>query len=164
MKKLTFASTLAVICILISGCASIVDGRPKAVEINSDPSGAKFTIYNKAGHQVDSETTPAKVRLSRSAGFFQGEQYRVVFESPGYYSGEIPLKAGVNPWYFGNIAFGGLIGLLIVDPATGAMYTFKSKVNCNLVINQPPLSPEALKAAQLLANPVAEIKPVQKAK
>jgi hypothetical protein len=31
----------------------------------------------------------------------------------------------VNGWYFGNIIFGGLIGLLAVDPATGAMYTLK---------------------------------------
>src|SRR5678816_1242997 len=29
--------------------------------------------------------------------------------------------------YSGNILFGGLIGLLAVDPATGAMYTLKPK-------------------------------------
>jgi len=32
------------------------------------------------------------------------------------------VKCSLNGWYFGNIIFGGLIGLLIVDPATGAMY------------------------------------------
>jgi len=32
----------------------------------------------------------------------------------------------VNGWYFGNILLGGLIGMLIVDPATGAMYRLDS--------------------------------------
>jgi hypothetical protein len=28
----------------------------------------------------------------------------------------------VSGWYFGNLLFGGVIGMLIVDPLTGAMY------------------------------------------
>ena len=32
------------------------------------------------------------------------------------------LEADLNGWYFGNIVFGGFIGLLIVDLVTGAMY------------------------------------------
>lgn len=28
----------------------------------------------------------------------------------------------LSGWYLGNVVFGGLIGLLIVDPLTGAMY------------------------------------------
>ena len=35
------------------------------------------------------------------------------------------LETRMNGWYLGNIIFGGLIGALIVDPATGAMWTFK---------------------------------------
>ncbi len=40
----------------------------------------------------------------------------------GYESKIIPINCSINGWYFGNIIFGGLIGLIIVDPATGAMY------------------------------------------
>jgi hypothetical protein len=32
------------------------------------------------------------------------------------------LDSSVSGWYFGNLAFGGVIGMLIVDPLTGAMY------------------------------------------
>ena len=32
------------------------------------------------------------------------------------------LDSSLSGWYFGNIIFGGLIGMLIVDPVTGAMY------------------------------------------
>lgn len=31
----------------------------------------------------------------------------------------------LSGWYFGNLVFGGLIGMLIVDPLTGAMYNLK---------------------------------------
>lgn len=31
----------------------------------------------------------------------------------------------MDGWYLGNILIGGLIGMLIVDPASGAMYRFK---------------------------------------
>jgi hypothetical protein len=41
----------------------------------------------------------------------------------------VPLTAKINGWYFGNLLFGGIIvGMLIVDPATGAMWTLKDTV------------------------------------
>jgi hypothetical protein len=34
----------------------------------------------------------------------------------------VPIDFKLDGWYIGNIIFGGLIGFLIVDPATGAMW------------------------------------------
>jgi hypothetical protein len=31
-------------------------------------------------------------------------------------------------WYFGNLVFGGLIGMVIVDPLTGATFDFPSRL------------------------------------
>lgn len=156
------ASALAV-CVFGTGCASIVDGGDKTVHFNSTPPGAKFTIYNKKGEAVESRTTPANVTLKRSSGYFSGIQYLVKFEAPGYYPGEIGLKSSMNGWYFGNIVFGGLIGILIVDPLTGAIFTLPKDFNYNLVPSDPPLSPEELKAAQLKAN-TPETKPPDQTK
>jgi hypothetical protein len=33
----------------------------------------------------------------------------------------------VNGWYVGNVIFGGLVGFLIVDPLTGAMWVLEPK-------------------------------------
>jgi hypothetical protein len=41
----------------------------------------------------------------------------------------VPLTADIDGWYFGNLLFGGLIGILIVDPATGAMWKLPENVN-----------------------------------
>ena len=82
--------------LLLTGCASIVDGGPKAVHINSKPEGAKVTIFNKAGQEVASETTPATVKLKRSVSFSQEEDYKVVFAMDGYYPHEAHVKTAIN--------------------------------------------------------------------
>ena len=157
MNKTIIMLPLAVACILISGCASIVDGGDKTVRINSNPSGAKLSIFDKNGKAIAAQTTPASISLKRNSGFFSGEKYKLVFETPGYYSSETYIQSTMNGWYFGNIIFGGAIGLLIVDPATGAMWTLSPKeVNWNLVSSEVSLTPEQLKEAVAKANPVKE--------
>jgi hypothetical protein len=37
------------------------------------------------------------------------------------------VDSRINGWYVGNIVFGGLIGWLIVDPLTGAMWTLNTE-------------------------------------
>ena len=34
----------------------------------------------------------------------------------------VQIQGKLDGWYFGNLLFGGLIGMVIVDPITGAMY------------------------------------------
>jgi hypothetical protein len=144
---------------LFTGCASIIDGGSKAVHINSNPAGAKVTISNRDGKAVSVQTTPAIVVLERSRGYFSGEDYKLVFEQAGYYPYETHVTSSVDGWYFGNILFGGLIGCLLIDPATGDMFTLTPRdVNCNLVSSATPLAPEDLKAAELKANPPKEFK------
>lgn len=38
----------------------------------------------------------------------------------------------MNGWYMGNILIGGLVGMLVVDPASGAMWSLPDNVNANL--------------------------------
>lgn len=62
------------------------------------------------------------VKLKSAAGFFSKQSYTIKLSLEGYNEKIIPVQCDLNGWYFGNIIFGGFIGLLIVDPATGAMY------------------------------------------
>jgi len=154
MRKIIITSALAAACVLISGCASIVDGGAKTVRINSDPPGAKISVFDKNGNAITNQTTPASISLKRHSGYFSGEKYKLVLESPGFYPSEIYIQSSVNGWYFGNIVFGGLIGLLIVDPATGAMWTLSPReLNWTLVSSTVALTPEQIKEAELKANP-----------
>ena len=50
----------------------------------------------------------------------------MTFKKEGYVPYSAKIERGVDGWYIlGNLFFGGLIGWLIVDPATGAMWTLR---------------------------------------
>lgn len=122
MKSTLKSLSLVVILLATGSCASIVSKSKWPVAIGSTPVGASVTVTNKKGVNVFQGTTPAALTLKSGAGFFAKEAYMVKISMQGYDEKIIPLECKLNGWYAGNILIGGLIGLLIVDPATGAMY------------------------------------------
>lgn len=121
--RLILACALAALA--SSGCATIVAKSSQTITVTSVPAAAQVSIVNKSGAPVHSGTTPVTVTLKKGRGYFKPEAYVVRFSKEGYQAREVVVRGEVNGWYFGNIIFGGLIGLLAVDPATGAMYTLK---------------------------------------
>jgi hypothetical protein len=117
----------AVATLASSGCATIVAKSSQEITITSVPEGAAIKIDNKSGAAVHSGSTPLTVTLKKGRGYFKPEQYTVHVNKEGYQARDITVAGEVNGWYFGNVLFGGLIGLLAVDPATGAMYTLRPK-------------------------------------
>lgn len=96
---------------------------------------AEFIVSNKTGGQVHSGTTPATVTLPAKAGYFSGETYKVVYSRTGFSTTTTSLDTDLNGWYLGNLVFGGLIGFLIVDPLTGAMWRLPEEVHVTLPPN-----------------------------
>jgi len=107
---------------LIAGCASIISDSKYPVTISSEPLGAEITIRNRAGFTIFAGTTPTTVNLEAGAGYFKGANYTVIFNKEGYTSFSGQIARNIDGWYLGNFFLGGLIGFLIVDPATGAMW------------------------------------------
>ncbi|MEQ8907335.1 hypothetical protein [Ekhidna sp.] len=112
---------------LMSGCASIVSKSKYPISLTSQPNKCEVTIVNRKGDLIYNGTTPTYVLLKAGQTFFKKAQYEVTFRKEGYESQTFPVKFGLDAWYFGNIIFGGGIGLLIIDPATGAMYRLKTE-------------------------------------
>lgn len=113
---------MALVAGMLSGCASIVSKSNWPVTVQSSPSGAKCIISKGEGVDVHSGETPMTVTLKASDGFFSSAKYIVNCIKEGHQKSTSELSAHLNGWYAGNIVFGGLIGLLIVDPGTGAMW------------------------------------------
>lgn len=103
-------------------CATIVSKSSWPVSINSNPPGANLIVVNKSGQEVFKGNTPANLNLNSGSGYFTKEKYKVKFSMNGYADKEVELNCSLNGWYIGNLIFGGVIGFLIVDPASGAMY------------------------------------------
>ena len=118
--------------VMVTGCSSIVSKSEYSVAVNSAPDGANFTITDRAGQKVHSGITPSSITLKSSAGYFKGETFTIALNKEGFAQKTYTLNSSVDGWYWGNILFGGLIGMLIVDPATGAMYNLPDRVDISL--------------------------------
>jgi hypothetical protein len=131
----------------LSACSTIVSDSQYSVKITSTPSGASFTVLNK-GTIINEGNTPSWILLNASDGYFQNAEYKLIFKYNGYKTVEYDLKGTLDGWYLGNIIFGGPIGLLIVDPLTGAMFQLPRQVHVNLpfekggagCLSEPPYS------------------------
>lgn len=154
----SIVANLCFAAMLCTGCASIVHGGDRDISVYSTPSGASFTITDAKETIVASGTTPTTVRLKPGKAYFHGMKYKLAIQNPSAFtttapadvrtSGDSTINAlstatiiditpKLSPWYFGNIVFGGLIGLVIVDPITGAMWDLgPATINHSFVTRQ----------------------------
>jgi hypothetical protein len=110
MKKSFIKILSATLIIFIIGCATIMHGSTQEIGISSSPTGASIIIDNELRGN-----TPLVVNLSRK------ENHIIRIEMADYEPFEITTTKSVSSWIWGNIVFGGLIGL-IVDASTGGLY------------------------------------------
>ena len=128
--------TLSLVTLLfLTGCASIVSKSEYPVTVSSKPSEVMFRILDSEGQIIASGKTPAVVNLRSGNGFFISAKYVVKFEKEGYQPAVTNVNGKIDGWYFGNLIFGGPIGLLI-DPATGAMWKIDKNVYVELLPNE----------------------------
>lgn len=133
MKGRKVVGMVAVAAMLgLQGCASILGDSRYPVSVTSAPPGATFEITDKSGQVVHSGNTPSTVTLKSGKGYFSGQTYTLRFKKDGYPDRSVTLDSSVSGWYWGNIVFGGVIGLLIVDPATGAMFKLPEGVSADM--------------------------------
>ncbi len=96
-------------------------GTSQQVGINSQPPGATVS--------VDSQplgATPVVANLARK------KSHRITVTMPGYEPFAMVTTRKTSGWVWGNIVFGGLIGL-VVDASTGGLYDVRpEQVNAQL--------------------------------
>jgi hypothetical protein len=125
------------------GCASIVNSGDREISIQTQPPGATASIRKSGGSIADVvavERTPCTVSLDPKQSYFKGQSYTLRLEMPGYKVAEVELTPKMSGWYWGNLLFGGLIGMVAVDPATGAMWNISpDKIERKLASGQSAL-------------------------
>lgn len=101
----------AVIAVVLAGCATIIHSTTQQIGIGSNPSNASVTIDGASFGR-----TPTIASLKR------GDNHIVKIELEGYRPYEMAITKKVSGWVWGNLVFGGLIGLA-VDAISGGLYT-----------------------------------------
>lgn len=106
---------LAVIGLLAAGlwgCATIVSGTTQEMTFQSEPPGALVKVDGRPLGK-----TPMTIQLDRKTS------QSLTFELEGYKTISMPLTTTLEPWFWGNILIGGLIGST-TDGVSGAVYEY----------------------------------------
>lgn len=118
MKKVFMIISMLGLC----SCATIVDGGPDTINLmTSDGSSVKAQVSSKMGTQT--LVLPTLMSVPKSC---QDVHIQVIEDKKTNMSYAV-ADSHVNGWVFGNIIFGGLIGLAI-DAITGDICTYPSTV------------------------------------
>ena len=128
MKAKWMVVALLLPIFLLSGCCSIVGKDVFPLTINSNPDGVNISVKDENGVKMYSGITPTTVTLAAGESYFHAKSYNITFSKIGYKEQYVQVRATLDGWYWGNILFGGLIGMLIVDPITGKMWKLQKNV------------------------------------
>lgn len=125
-RLLTMTCMLAVL--LCSSCATIFSRNGYTVPIRSEPSGATYRISDRKGRVVKEGTTPDQVLLKAGGGYFKRAIYRVDLSMKEREHAGALLTARVDGWYWANFLFFPMVGMLIIDPISGSMFTLRKQM------------------------------------
>jgi len=123
-----FIVLLVISVFLLSlGCASIMHGSKQSISFQSTPTGANVEIRDAMGVAFGSCETPCTLDLKRK------REYKVTITKFGYNPVDIVIQKKSDGWIWGNILFGGVIGL-IIDFSNGSAYRLSpSEVQATLL-------------------------------
>ncbi len=106
----------------LSACASIVSGTTQSVLVNTEPTQASCTLTRDGTVIAVLNPTPHSVKLekSKNAVFIECSK-------DGFFDQSAVLDSSFQGMTFGNIIFGGIIGVG-VDAASGAMNKYPESI------------------------------------
>ncbi|MDR3163259.1 MAG: hypothetical protein LBT81_05330 [Helicobacteraceae bacterium] len=122
MRTNIFLVALSAVALGFSGCATLVGGGEQSVTLQTaDGKQAEATVMSGSGSQI--VTLPATIIVKRANVPLSVNVKETGTTSGGSYS----QSPKVNPWFFGNIITGGLIGST-TDAVTGSMWIYDDSV------------------------------------
>lgn len=139
----TTISLALVAGLFLSGCAALVSGPRQKLHFESNPPGASVSIDGTGG------ITPTDISVRKvpaSQDFLAPVTAR--FSKPGYKDKSVEISRTLNPWFFGNAAWG-LAGIpgVIIDASTGSLFWLDDgPVRVDLE-PETPAGPEVLPSA-----------------
>ncbi|MCC5906951.1 MAG: hypothetical protein JJU13_12125 [Balneolaceae bacterium] len=110
MKHFGLFFITAVIFFATQGCGTIMQGTKQHIGFNSTPSDARVFIDGR-----EQGVTPMVAEVRRK------EPALISIRLAGYEPYELFLTRSTSGWMWGNVVFGGIIGIAI-DAAAGGMY------------------------------------------
>ena len=111
---------------MLCSCSSILGSTSETVVFSShDEEDLYVEIIDSKNKIIDQGRTPLVTNLKKGRGYFKREHYQInAYTNDGSKYTKY-LTPGISPTYFINIIVpGGQIGMVTIDPYSGAMWTF----------------------------------------
>ena len=105
-----YVGILVVAVITAVGCATIIHGTTQSIGVSSTPTNAEVLVDGQSYGNA-----PVTVELKRK------KNHMLRIELEGYEAYETTITRSASAWAFGNLVFGGVIGLAI-DAISGGLY------------------------------------------
>lgn len=121
---------VAAAALLASGCATITKGTTQTVTVATDPAGAACSLTRDSKPLAVINPTPGSIPIERGRGTIA-----IACKRDGYLESAGAMSSEFQTMTFGNILFGGLIGVA-VDAASGAMHEYPAQVTITLIPEQ----------------------------
>jgi hypothetical protein len=118
---------LAAVLLLSGGCATLTKGTSQPVTVQTEPEGATCTLTRDGSTVAVVNPTPGTVTVGKSH-----TELAVRCAKSGYLDAVGTIGSKFQAMTFGNILFGGLIGV-VVDAASGATAEYEPTVTIVLV-------------------------------
>jgi hypothetical protein len=125
--KMRTCALLALISLLGTGCATLTKGSNQTITVSTEPSGAICTLSRDGSTVAVINPTPGSIPVQKASGTIS-----VLCKRAGYQDSAGTLASEFQAMTFGNILFGGLIGLA-VDAASGATNQYPDMVTITMV-------------------------------
>ncbi|MGC2856447.1 lipoprotein [Novispirillum sp. DQ9] len=132
MKRIILAALAA---LSLSACSTIVEGTTQNVTVMSEPAGAACELKGKNGTVAVVNPTPGSIQVPKSS-----DNISVLCKKEGYQTGAGTLASSFEGMTFGNIIFGGVIGVA-VDASSGAMNKYPASLTVLLAPESFPSQP-----------------------
>jgi hypothetical protein len=136
LRILVRAGFLGLALAQMTGCATIVKGHSQQINVVTHPPGAVCELLRDGDSVATVNPTPGTVTVDKSR-----KDLSVSCRKEGYQPGEGKVASKFHPMTFGNILFGGIIGIGI-DAASGAMTEYDESVAVRLIPEQFPSAAE----------------------
>jgi len=132
MHGTKLALATLVLATLLSGCATIVKGTDQTVTVTTTPSGAMCELKRDGQTVAVVNPTPGSANIEKSK-----DDISVLCGKEGYQGGGGSLSSSFQGMTFGNLLFGGIIGVA-VDAGSGAMHKYEKSVHVTLIPEEFP--------------------------
>ena len=144
LRKVKFETwvilSIAILFLTLQGCASIINGKTQELTFSSVPDGATVSINGRIMGK-----TPLTITIDRKDG------QTLTFEKEGFTIQTMQLTTSLEPWFWGNIVLGGVVGST-TDGISGAAVAY-SPTQYNIA-----LAPKNQAIAGLQSNPQNDAK------